>query len=202
LVLSSPITLGIWARIKLDRDGPALYSGRRVGQGGGEFRMYKFRTMVTNADRVGGPNTPNDDPRLTRTGRFLRRYKLDELPQLYNVLKGDMSFVGPRPQVPGEVAGYSEEEREILSVRPGITDWSSLKFHNEGEILAGHEDPDLAYAELIRPEKMRLGLQYVRKGTFRDDLKIIVDTVLLPFSKTHETPPPPPSAGPPRQAGR
>jgi lipopolysaccharide/colanic/teichoic acid biosynthesis glycosyltransferase len=190
LVLSSPITLGIWTRIKLDRDGPAVYAGRRVGLAGREFRMYKFRTMVTDADRVGGPNTPNDDPRLTRTGRFLRRYKLDELPQLYNVLKGDMSFVGPRPQVPDEVAGYTAEEREILSVRPGITDWSSLRFHNEGDILAGHEDPDRAYVELIRPEKMRLGLEYVRKGTFRDDLKIIVDTVLLPFGKAGETPPP------------
>ena len=145
--------------------------------------MYKFRTMVTNADRVGGPNTPNDDPRLTRTGRFLRRYKLDELPQLVNVLKGDMSFVGPRPQVADEVAGYTREEREILSVRPGITDWASLKFSNEGEILAGHSDPDRAYAELIRPEKMQLGLDYARRGTFRDDIAILVKTALLPFRK-------------------
>jgi lipopolysaccharide/colanic/teichoic acid biosynthesis glycosyltransferase len=183
LVLSSPVTLGIWGRIKLDRNGPALYAGRRVGRGGREFRMYKFRTMVTNADAVGGPNTPNDDPRLTKTGRFLRRYKLDELPQLLNVLKGEMSFVGPRPQVPDEVAGYTAEEREILSVRPGITDWSSLRFHNEGEILAGHDDPDRAYAELIRPEKMRLGLEYVRRGTFRDDLSILLKTALLPLSK-------------------
>ena len=182
-MLSSPVTLGIWARIKLDRDGPALYAGRRVGRGGGEFRMFKFRTMVTNADRVGGPSTPDDDPRLTSTGRFLRRYKLDELPQLVNVLKGDMSFVGPRPQVPDEVAAYTAEEREILTVRPGITDWSSLQFHNEGEILAGHADPDRAYAELIRPEKMRLGLEYVRRGTFRDDLSILVKTALLPLRK-------------------
>ena len=183
MVLSSPVTLAIWARIKLDRDGPAVYAGRRVGRGGREFRMYKFRTMVTNADRVGGPSTPDDDPRLTRTGRTLRRYKLDELPQLINVLKGDMSFVGPRPQVPDEVAGYSPEEREILNVRPGITDWSSLKFHNEGEILAGHEDPDRAYAELIRPEKMRLGLEYVRRGTFRDDLSILWKTFFVPLHK-------------------
>lgn len=173
----------IWARIKLDRDGPAIYAGRRVGRGGAEFRMYKFRTMVTNADRIGGPSTADDDPRLTRTGRFLRRYKLDELPQLVNVVKGDMSFVGPRPQVTEEVAGYTPEEREILSVRPGITDWASLRFHNEGEILAGHADPDAAYAELIRPEKMRLGLEYVRRGTFRDDLDILVKTALLPLRK-------------------
>lgn len=183
LVLSSPAMLYIWARIKLDRDGPVIYAGRRVGLGGHEFRMYKFRTLVTNADRVGGPNTPDDDPRLTRTGRWLRAYKLDELPQLFNVLKGDMSLVGPRPQVPGEVAGYTEEERELLKVRPGITDWASLRFSNEGEILKGHADPDRAYAELIRPEKMRLGLEYVRRGTFRDDLDILSQTALLPFRK-------------------
>ncbi|HEY1455011.1 MAG TPA: sugar transferase [Candidatus Dormibacteraeota bacterium] len=183
LVITSPAIFAIWARIKLDRDGPALYAGRRVGLGGREFRMYKFRTMVTNADRIGGPNTPDDDPRLTRIGRFLRRYKLDELPQLFNVVKGDMSFVGPRPQVPGEVAGYTPEERRLLDVRPGITDWSSLRFHNEGEILAGHDDPDRAYRELIRPEKMRLGLEYVKRGTMRDDIRILVDTALLPFRK-------------------
>jgi lipopolysaccharide/colanic/teichoic acid biosynthesis glycosyltransferase len=202
LVVASPVLAGIWARIKLDRDGPVIYAGRRIGLDGREFSMYKFRTLVPNADRLGGPNTPSDDPRLTRTGRTLRRYKLDELPQLINVLKGEMSFVGPRPQVPGEVAGYTAEEREILSVRPGITDWASLRFHNEGEILSGHADPDRAYAELIRPEKMRLGLEYVRRGTFRQDIDILVKTALLPFQKAEHTPPPPPSAGPPRQAGR
>jgi len=150
---------------------------------GREFRMYKFRSMVPNADRVGGPNTPDDAPRLTRTGPLLRRYKLDELPQLFNVVKGDMSFVGPRPQVPGEVANYTPEERELLLVRPGITDWSSLRCANEGEILKGHPDPDRAYAELIRPEKMRLGLEYVHRGSFRDDLDILVKTALLPFKK-------------------
>lgn len=195
LVLASPALLLISARIKLDRDGPVIYAGRRVGLGGQEFSMYKFRTLVPNADRVGGPNTPADDPRLTKTGRTLRRYKLDELPQLVNVLKGDMSFVGPRPEVPSQVRGYTQEEREIFTVRPGITDWSSLRFHNEGEILAGHEDPDRAYVELIRPGKMRLGLEYARRGTFRDDLSIIVQTVLLPFRKTEHTHPPPPSAG-------
>jgi len=143
--------------------------------------MYKFRTMIPDAERVGGPNTPDDDPRLTATGRILRRYKLDELPQLLNVLRGEMSFVGPRPQVPGEVAGYSDAERELLLVRPGITDWASIRFRNEGEILAAHPDPDRAYAELIRPEKMRLGLEYVREGTFADDLKIIWETALIPF---------------------
>ncbi|HSS60643.1 MAG TPA: sugar transferase [Candidatus Limnocylindrales bacterium] len=184
LVVSSPVLLGVWARVRLvDRDGPVLYAGRRVGAGGREFRMYKFRSMVMNADKIGGADTPDDDPRLTKTGRFLRRYKLDELPQLINVLKGDMSLVGPRPQVPQEVANYTDEEREILSVRPGITDWSSLKFHNEGEILAGQADPNEAYNRLIRPEKMRLGLEYARRATFRDDLSILARTFLVPFRK-------------------
>jgi lipopolysaccharide/colanic/teichoic acid biosynthesis glycosyltransferase len=178
------VLLAVWARIRLvDRDGPALYAGRRVGAGGREFRMYKFRSMVMNADKIGGADTPDDDPRLTKTGKLLRRYKLDELPQLINVVKGDMSLVGPRPQVPQEVATYTTEEREILNVRPGITDWSSLKFHNEGEILAGHADPNKAYNELIRPEKMRLGLEYARHATFRDDISILVKTFLVPFRR-------------------
>lgn len=176
--------LAVWARITLvDRDGPVLYGGRRVGRAGREFKMYKFRSMVTNADRIGGADTADDDPRLTKTGRFLRRYKLDELPQLINVLKGDMSLVGPRPEVPVKVAEYTPEEREILSVRPGITDWSSLKFHNEGEILAGHADPEQAYNRLIRPEKIRLGLEYAKRGTFRDDLVILARTFIVPLRK-------------------
>ncbi len=182
LVVLSPVLGAIWLRIKLDRNGPVLYRGRRVGLHGREFEMLKFRTMVVNADKIGGPNTPDDDDRLTRTGRTLRRYKLDELPQLVNVVRGDMSFVGPRPQVPQEVATYTEEERQLLTVRPGITDWASIRFHNEGEILKGHSDPDRAYAELIRPEKMRLGLEYVRKGTLRDDLSILARTALVPFT--------------------
>ncbi len=182
-MLASPVIGVIALKIRTESEGPIFYGGRRVGMGGREFKMYKFRSMVPNADKVGGPNTPDDDPRLTKTGRVLRRYKLDELPQLVNVFKGDMSFVGPRPQVPGEVAGYTPEERDLLLVRPGITDWASLRFSNEGEILAGHADPDKAYAELIRPEKMRLGLDYVRKGTFRDDLSILVKTFLVPFRK-------------------
>ena len=105
------------------------------------------------------------------------------MPQLWNILIGGMSFVGPRPQVPVEVAGYTPEERDLLLVRPGITDWASLRFSNEGEILKGHADADAAYAELIRPEKMRLGLHYVHDGTFRDDISILVKTALLPFRK-------------------
>jgi len=185
IVILSPLMAAIWLRIRSQRDGPAIYRGIRVGLNGRLFNMLKFRTMVTTAERLGGPNTAEDDPRLTPLGKWLRRYKLDELPQLFNVLIGDMSFVGPRPQVASEVAGYTDEERQILSVRPGITDWASLRFYNEGEILQGHASPAQAYAELIRPEKMRLGLEYVRRATVADDLRILFDTARLPFVHAH-----------------
>lgn len=183
LSVFSPAIGLIWLRMKRESDGPVLYAGKRVGLGGREFNMYKFRTMVVNADRMGGPSTSDNDPRVTPIGRKLRRYKLDELPQLVNVLNGDMSFVGPRPQVPEEVAGYTDAERLLLTVRPGITDWASLRFHNEGEILSGHEDPDVAYQILVRPEKIRLGLEYVKRGTMKDDIKILVKTALLPWTR-------------------
>jgi lipopolysaccharide/colanic/teichoic acid biosynthesis glycosyltransferase len=173
----------IWLRMKLDNNGPAVYVGKRVGLGGREFSMYKFRSMVVNADRIGGSSTSDDDARVTPFGRRLRRYKLDELPQLMNVLKGDMSFVGPRPQVPEEVAFYTDAERLLLTVRPGITDWASLRFHNEGEILRGHEDPDSAYQRLVRPEKIRLGLEYVKRATMKDDIKILIKTALVPWTR-------------------
>lgn len=175
----------IWVRIRLDDGGPVLYRGMRAGRGGTPFEMYKFRTMVVNAERLGGSSTADDDPRITRTGRALRRFKLDELPQLFNVLKGDMSLVGPRPQVLHEVAEYTEEERHLLDVRPGVTDWASLRFNNEGEILRGHADADKAYAEIIKPEKVRLGLEYVRQATLSDDLRILWQTATLPFRRNN-----------------
>ena len=173
LVASSPLLAYTALRIKLEDGGPVLYRGPRVGAGGREFGMFKFRTMVVHAASIGGPSTAEDDPRLTRAGKSLRRWKLDELPQFVNVLRGEMSLVGPRPQVASDVARYSDEERQLLSVRPGITDWASVVFRNEGEILAGHADPDLAYDELIRPRKIRLGLAYVRHRTLRTDLEIL-----------------------------
>ncbi len=139
--------------------------------------MLKFRTMVVNADKIGGPSTSADDPRVTRIGAFLRRYKLDELPQLINVVKGEMSFVGPRPEVLDEVNKYTSEERKLLSVRPGITDWASIKFRNEGEILRGSPDPHATYLEKIRPEKVRLGLEYVDKSSLMTDIRIILGTL-------------------------
>jgi lipopolysaccharide/colanic/teichoic acid biosynthesis glycosyltransferase len=148
-----------------------------VGRNGFRFRMLKFRTMVVAADTLGGSSTPDDDPRITRVGKFLRAHKLDELPQLWNVLRGEMSFVGPRPQVEWLVNLYTSEERSILDVPPGITDNASLRFPNEGEILRGSPDPDKDYLEKIHPEKMRLGLEYVRTRTFVGDLRIIAKTV-------------------------
>jgi lipopolysaccharide/colanic/teichoic acid biosynthesis glycosyltransferase len=173
LVLVSPVLLTVAAAIKLTSNGPVFYRGRRVGLNGEPFDMLKFRTMVTDADKIGGSSTPEDDPRVTGVGKKLRRYKLDELPQLWNVLKGEMSFVGPRPQVQWAVDLYTPEERKILGVRPGITDEASLKFSNEAEILKGSADPDKAYIELIHPEKMRLSLEYVRTRSFSQDLSII-----------------------------
>jgi lipopolysaccharide/colanic/teichoic acid biosynthesis glycosyltransferase len=195
LGITGAIMAAVTVRIAADRDGPIFYRGVRVGHRGRTFKMYKFRTMVVTADLVGGPNTPDGDPRITRTGRFLRRWKLDELPQLINVVKGDMSLVGPRPQVPEEVAQYTREERDLLRVRPGITDWASLRFHDEGDILRGHPDPDVAYATLIRPEKMRLGLQYVRGATILDDLGILWATFLLPIRRCSRTVPLPAGRG-------
>ena len=177
MIVLSPVLIVIAVLIKLESAGPALYKGTRVGLNGTLFKMNKFRTMVINADKIGGSSTPEDDPRITKIGRLLRRYKLDELPQLSNVFKGEMSFVGPRPQVKWAVDLYSEEERKVLTVKPGITDYASVKFPNEGEILKGSTDPDKDYMEKIHPEKMRLSLEYVRSRSMWVDIKVIVDTL-------------------------
>lgn len=173
LVIISPIFLLVALAIKLDDGGPVLYRGRRVGYQGRPFFMLKFRTMVVNAEKLGGSSTAENDPRITRVGRVLRKYKLDELPQLINVLKGDMSLVGPRPEVQHYVDMYSDEERAILSVRPGITDWASLWNSDEGAVLAAAEDPERAYLERIRPTKLRLQLHYVRTRSLLTDLRIL-----------------------------
>ena len=140
LLTLSPLILIIALVIKLDSAGPVFYRGYRAGKQGRPFRMWKFRTMVVDADRLGGPSTSADDSRLTRVGRFLRWYKLDELPQLISILEGRMSLVGPRPEVLSEVEQYTEEERELLTVAPGLIDYASIKFHNEDEILRGSPD--------------------------------------------------------------
>jgi lipopolysaccharide/colanic/teichoic acid biosynthesis glycosyltransferase len=178
LLVLLPLFIYIIVRIKLDSKGPIFYRGRRIGKFGKPFRIYKFRTMYADADKMrGGPSAGDDDPRITKFGRSIRSYKLNELPQLINVLKGEMSFVGPRPEVEQYVEIYTEEEKAILSVRPGITDYASIKFHNEGEILSGSPDPDRTYEEVIRPEKLRLQLEYVRNHSLWVDFKLLFMTL-------------------------
>jgi len=181
LLVLFPVLLVCGLLIKLEDGGPMFYRGMRAGWYGKLFRIFKFRTMVVNAEELGGPSTADDDPRITRTGKFLRKYKLDEIPQLLNVLRGEMSFVGPRPEVPMEVETYTEEEKGVLLVRPGITDWASIKFHNEGEILRGSKDPHQTYREKIRPEKLRLELDYVENHSLHVDFKILTQTFLMLF---------------------
>ena len=181
LIVLSPLLLVLALLIKLGSRGGVFYRGLRAGRFGKPFRIFKFRTMVLNADKIGGPSTSADDPRVTRIGAFLRRYKMDELPQLLNVVKGDMSLVGPRPEVLEEVRLYNDQEKHLLDVRPGITDWASIRFRNEGEILRGSADPHQAYREKIRPEKIRLGLEYVQKHSFLTDCRIIFDTLKVIF---------------------
>jgi len=176
-VVSAPVLLLCAAVIKLTSDGPVFYRGLRIGLNGKPFRIFKFRTMLVDAERLGGTSTSKDDKRITWVGKVIRAYKFDEFPQLFNVLAGDMSFVGPRPQVEWAVKLYNIEERRLLSVRPGITDYASIAFRNEAEILAGSKDPDKDYLEKIAPKKIQLGLQYVDNHNLWIDLKIILATL-------------------------
>jgi lipopolysaccharide/colanic/teichoic acid biosynthesis glycosyltransferase len=178
LLITAPLSLLIALAIRLDSRGPVLYRGERVGRGGRLFRMNKFRTMRVDDGR-GPSSTADDDPRITRVGRWLRRTKLDELPQLLNVLVGEMSLVGPRPQVAWAVARYTPAEREVLQVRPGITDFASLEFRHEGELLRGSPDPDRTYLELIHPRKMALARAYVQRMSLRVDLQILLSTLAV-----------------------
>jgi lipopolysaccharide/colanic/teichoic acid biosynthesis glycosyltransferase len=176
VLLAAPLA-ALALLVKLGTPGPVFYRGARVGWREKPFRIFKFRTMVVDAEKLGGASTPGDDPRVTVVGRFLRKYKLDELPQLFNVIRGEMSLVGPRPQVPWAVALYTQEERAVLQVRPGITDYASVRFRDEGEILRGSMDPDKDYFEKIHPEKMRLSLEYVRRQSLWLDCQILAMTL-------------------------
>lgn len=178
LVLLSPVLAAIALGIKVSSAGPILYGGVRVGLEGSPFRMLKFRTMIQDAHKLGASSTAADDPRITLIGKVLRRFKMDEIPQLINVVRGEMSLVGPRPQVQWAVDLYSGDERKLLSVRPGITDFASLRFRNESEILRGSTDPDRDYLEKIAPEKVKLGLHYVNVRSIVTDGKILVATIL------------------------
>jgi lipopolysaccharide/colanic/teichoic acid biosynthesis glycosyltransferase len=182
LLFLSPLMLAAVVVIKIDSPRSSiLYRGWRAGRSGQPFKILKFRTMVPDAEHLGGAETPDDDPRITRVGPFLRRLKIDELPQLFNVLAGEMSIVGPRPEVLEEVQHYSDEELQLLQVRPGITDWASIRFHHEGRITLGSSDPHRVYHEVIRPEKVRLGLDYVEHHSFAIDCRIILRTLIVIF---------------------
>jgi lipopolysaccharide/colanic/teichoic acid biosynthesis glycosyltransferase len=181
LALVGPVLLLIAVIVKISSPGPVLYRGTRVGLEGKLFSMLKFRTMIVNAESLGGSATAADDPRLTSFGKFLRRFKLDELPQLINVIVGDMSLVGPRPEVQKYVGLFSPEEEAILTVRPGITDWASIWNSNEAAVLEGSWDPEKAYEELIRPTKLALQLLYVRNHSFYMDMKILCHTAVKLF---------------------
>lgn len=183
LVILSPLFLFVALKIKFHDGGPVFYLGNRIGWKGKPFSMYKFRTMVVNAEKLGGPSTASDDPRLTKIGLSLKKYQLDELPQLINVFKGEMSLVGPRPEVKMYVDMMTPEEKSvILSVRPGMTDYASLWNFHEGEILKGSKDPEKTYQEKIRPKKLELQQKYVKEQSLLVDIKIILQTVLKIFS--------------------
>ncbi len=164
--------------IKLDSRGPVFFRQVRMGRNFQPFRIYKFRTMVADAPSRGAQITAGADPRITRVGAVLRKTKIDELPQLINVLVGDMSLVGPRPEVPKYVEMFADDYRDILSVRPGITDPASVKYRDESEVLAAAADPEAAYVNEILPEKIALARQYIARSSFAYDLVVLFQTLL------------------------
>lgn len=179
LVLLSPLFVVIAVWIRIDSSGPVFFRQVRVGRHGRPFRIFKFRTMYEDAEARGRKITVGDDPRITRAGRFLRKFKLDELPQLFNVIKGEMSLVGPRPEVPRYVEFYPEEvRRQVLSIRPGITDFASILYKDESTVLAGAADPEATYVNVILPEKLKYFVRYVSERTLWLDFKIILLTLM------------------------
>ena len=173
-----PVFLLIALAIVIDDPGPVFYRQVRVGRGGRPFRIFKFRTMVVDADKKGLSITVGRDSRITRVGAFLRKTKLDELAQLLNVLCGQMSFVGPRPEVPRYVELYTPYQRQVLLVRPGITDYASIAYRNENDLLAGADDPEKMYIETIMPDKIELNMKYLREISPLADLRMILKTVI------------------------
>jgi lipopolysaccharide/colanic/teichoic acid biosynthesis glycosyltransferase len=176
LIILLPVFLIVAVLIKCSSKGPVFFLQKRVGKGNRDFSLIKFRTMYQDADRKGLLTVGQRDPRITPVGYFLRKYKIDELPQLINVLKGDMSLVGPRPEVRKYVDLYNYEQRQILNFRPGITDLASIKYVNENEILSQAEDPEAYYIQHIMPDKIRLNLEYLRQPTLKKYFSIIFKT--------------------------
>ncbi len=177
LAVLIPLLIIIAIAIYLDSRGGVLFVQKRVGKDFKEFGLLKFRTMHPLAEKSGKLTIGNNDPRITNIGTILRKYKLDELPQLFNVLIGDMNLVGPRPEVPEYVEQYSEEQRKVLSVKPGITDYASLLYFNENEVLAQSENPRETYLNVVMPAKLKLNLVYIANKSFGEDLKIIFKTI-------------------------
>lgn len=183
LLVLSPIIIPVCFLVWIQDWHSPFYVAKRVGKNENLFKMVKLRSMIVNADKTGVDSTGNNDNRITAVGRFIRKCKLDEISQLWNVLIGDMSLVGPRPNVKRETDLYSSEEKKLLTVKPGITDFSSIVFSDEGDILEGKEDPDLAYNQLIRPWKSRLGLFYIQHQSFLLDIQLIFITILAIVSR-------------------
>lgn len=178
LILLSPVLIGIAIKIKTGSDGPVFFKQVRVGKESKEFEILKYRTMVVDAEKLGKQITVGNDNRITKIGAFLRKYKLDELPQLINVFKGDMSLVGPRPEVPRYVQLYNEEQRKVLDVKPGITDLASIRYRDENELLGGVANPEEFYINTIMPDKLALNLHYINRNNVFFDIYIILKTII------------------------
>ena len=177
IILLFPVFLVLYFDVRVESKGGWFYKQLRVGRGGTDFYVYKFRSMRIGADKQGLITVGGRDPRITQVGYFIRKYKLDELPQLFNVLKGDMSLVGPRPEVRKYVELYTDEQRKILSVRPGITDYASIEYVDENTILGQADDADKAYVERILPDKIQYNMKYINHRSVKEYFKIIFLTI-------------------------
>jgi lipopolysaccharide/colanic/teichoic acid biosynthesis glycosyltransferase len=182
IIVFSPLFLLLWIAVKLESNGPAFFLQTRVGKNNHDFKLYKFRTMYLDSESRGQLTVGMRDPRITKVGYTLRKYKLDELPQLFNVLLGDMSLVGPRPEVRKYVDLYNDEQMKVLSVRPGITDIASIQFINENELLATAENPEEFYIKEIMPQKLALNLEYINSNLLLKDVGLILKTIFKIFS--------------------
>lgn len=177
ILILSPLLIFIGLWVGLSSKGGVFYKQIRVGKNNKDFKLYKFRSMRVNSDKQGLLTVGSKDSRITKAGYFIRKYKIDELPQLINVLKGDMSFVGPRPEVRRYVDLYSEEQMKVLSVRPGITDPASIKYRNENDLLSSASNPEQYYIQHIMPDKLKINIDYINTRTFIKDIKIIFQTI-------------------------
>lgn len=178
LIILSPLFLVVAVWVKLDSPGPVFYKQIRVGRNNKDFFLYKFRSMRVGSDKKGLITIGGHDPRVTRSGYYIRKYKLDEFPQLINVFKGDMSLVGPRPEVRKYVDLYTPEQMHVLDVRPGITDLASIRYRNENELLEHASDPEQYYRDVVMQDKLRINLEYVRNHSFLGDIRLIFNTFI------------------------